>query len=528
MDTNKLSLLGAEEVLDFFKVWAISVGSFSFIAAPFLGTIDPIAACFEGHPELGYTKSHLLSKAYVTKSTSRRENAMIKFDDRERVNRAINRDAPWRRFAAQRTVQRRVAQLLGPLNASVLRSIIDSCHFGPGVIVGTRTHDEASKVRTLTITRELLPYATQLLNDTGFGRFLLDAEGPVSVLHAMYCVSDAKVTTVDKSATTDRVITVEPALNCLLQMGIGSYLRKRLKQYRFHDLTDQSHNQRLAKYPNATIDLSDASNSLTTSVVKRLVPKEWFNLFDLARSHRYTLSGQDEPNSFELFAGQGNGFCFPLETIIFSAISYAASDCSHPLAVYGDDIIVQDKYARTTIGLLVEYGFKVNVDKSHYHPDDPIRESCGVHNYLQSRIPVLYLRLTPDVIIAEAIITFHNTLYELTTEVRSFAAIRFMRVLRRMVPTIGSSVPNGPGTYFHTRKYNPKVKAIVKRVQARTYRGIRGYSLALYHKVERGAASVNPMGEKYANRDCTMRSVIRLVKVPRRFMPEPEPIVFDP
>lgn len=156
MNTEKLSLLGAEEVLNFFQVWAISVGSFSFIPAPYLGAIDPIASCFEGHPELGYTKSHLLSKAYVTKSTSRRDNAMIKFDDRERLNKAINREAPWRRFAAQRTVQRRVAKLLGPLNPSVLRSIIESCHFGPGVIVGTRFHDEASKVRTLTITRELL------------------------------------------------------------------------------------------------------------------------------------------------------------------------------------------------------------------------------------------------------------------------------------------------------------------------------------------------------------------------------------
>lgn len=526
MNTEKLSLLGAEEVLHFFQVWAISDGLFSFLTAPYLGTIDPISACFEGHPELGYTKSHLLSKAYVTKSTSRRDNAMEKFENRERINRTINRESPYKRYAAQKVVQRRVAQLLGPLNPSVLRSIIESCRFGPGVIVGSRFHDEASKVRTLTITRELLPYATQLLNETGFGRFLLEAEGPVSIIDAMFCVSDAKLTTVDKSSTTDRVITVEPAINCLIQMGIGEYLRQRLSRLRFHDLTDQAHNQRLAKYPNATIDLSDASNSLATSVVKRLLPPEWFALFDLARSHRYTFDGTAEARNFELFAGQGNGFCFPLETIIFSAISYAASNCSHPLAVYGDDIIVLHEHARFTMGLLVEYGFKVNSDKSHFEADDPIRESCGVHNCLNSRIPVLYLRLTPNANVAEAIITFHNTLYELTVGVRSYSAIRFMRVLRRIVPAIGSSVPNGPGTYFHVKKYAPKVKAIVKRVQARTYRGINGYSLALFHKVERGAANEFATGERYSNRDCVTRSVVRSVRVPRRFAPEPEPIVF--
>jgi hypothetical protein len=74
----------------------------------------------------------------------------------------------------------------------------------------------------------------------------------------------------------------------------------------------------------------------------------------------------------------GNGFCFPLETLIFAslcAVSYDELRLKPDFKVYGDDIIVRKSCAARVLELLTICGFKANTDKTFL--EGPFRESCG-------------------------------------------------------------------------------------------------------------------------------------------------------
>jgi len=77
----------------------------------------------------------------------------------------------------------------------------------------------------------------------------------------------------------------------------------------------------------------------------------------------------------EKFSSMGNGFTFPLETLIFWGLAASCCENNSDASVYGDDIVIPtDKY-----DLLVEVlqvcGFEVNVGKSYN--TGLFRESCG-------------------------------------------------------------------------------------------------------------------------------------------------------
>jgi hypothetical protein len=74
----------------------------------------------------------------------------------------------------------------------------------------------------------------------------------------------------------------------------------------------------------------------------------------------------------------GNGFCFPLETLIFASLcetAYQESSLPSDYSVYGDDIIVRKSVANRVVELLKLCGFTVNRDKTFL--SGPFRESCG-------------------------------------------------------------------------------------------------------------------------------------------------------
>jgi hypothetical protein len=210
-------------------------------------------------------------------------------------------------------------------------------------------------------------------------------------------VQGSRITTVPKSAKTDRVIAIEPLMNMFFQKGIGSCIRSRLRTVGVN-LNDQTRNQNLAMRGSisgklATIDLASASDSISRGLVEWLVPSEWVTAMKICRSTRCTLPS-GETKLLQKFSSMGNGYTFELESLIFWALSSAVllvcGEGSRDLAVYGDDIIVPSAVSGLLIEVLAEAGFSTNSDKSFVF--GPFRESCGKHFFLGHDVTPLYIR----------------------------------------------------------------------------------------------------------------------------------------
>jgi len=189
-----------------------------------------------------------------------------------------------------------------------------------------------------------------------------------------------KIVFVPKTALVHRTIAVEPLLNGYLQKGIDKVMRRSLRSVGV-DLTDQSPNQDAAyegslggEDPYCTIDLSSASDSMCIELVKSLLPREWFRLLDDARAPAYDLNG--EIHRYHKFVSMGNGFCFPLESLLFAA---ACSVFTVDFRVYGDDIVVRRSHAEGVLKLLYAMGFRHNPRKTFLEGN--FRESCGADWY---------------------------------------------------------------------------------------------------------------------------------------------------
>jgi len=201
--------------------------------------------------------------------------------------------------------------------------------------------------------------------------------------------------TVPKKSEIDRVACKEPEINMTLQRAVGKYIRHKLKRVGI-DLRDQTRNQKLAKVALvddlATVDLSAASDSITTQCVLRLLPLDYFWLLDELRVHTTLIDGV--PVDLNMFSSMGNGFTFELESLLFYALTRAtawATRSKGVVSVYGDDIIC----SRFMIGQLTDvfawYGFSINAKKSH--STGLFRESCGKHYHNSLDVTPFYLRV---------------------------------------------------------------------------------------------------------------------------------------
>lgn len=291
-------------------------------------------------------------------------------------------------------------------------AIYDLCDFGPGASVGV-TGDRTNLGRKLlsekwTVTRLALSLAIRALWKHEQIRLLI-LEKPIACLDPevfservrsrIELVTHNNISFVPKTFKTKRSIASEPLLNGFLQKGIDKFMRARLASRANIDLdlTDQSLNSEMARIgslggfnPYCTIDLSSASDSLPISVVKMLLPTEWYDLLDRTRSHQYKYRGKIY--SYQKFVSMGNGFCFPLQTLIFAAVCHAVSvvhGSPEDFRVYGDDIIVRQSDALVVIEILRYLGFRTNPDKTFLF--GPFRESCGTDWYSGQDVRPVYL-----------------------------------------------------------------------------------------------------------------------------------------
>ncbi len=210
-------------------------------------------------------------------------------------------------------------------------------------------------------------------------------------------VDGNRVTTVPKSAKTNRVIAVEPTLNMYVQKGIGGLIRKRLKRVGVN-LDSQTLNQRLAKAGSedgslATIDLASASDTIALGLVELLLPDDWVTAIKLCRSPVGTLPDGTKIR-YQKVSSMGNGYTFELESLIFwaltsSVVSHSGDD-ERGVAIYGDDIVVPTASSNELVRLLEWCGFKTNSDKSF--TIGPFRESCGKHYFRGHDVTPIYIK----------------------------------------------------------------------------------------------------------------------------------------
>ncbi len=214
-------------------------------------------------------------------------------------------------------------------------------------------------------------------------------------------VEGSKVTTVAKTAETDRCIAIEPCMNMFIQRGIGAVIRQRLKSVKI-DLNDQTRNQVLARIGSTTgslttIDLASASDSIALELVRLLLPPDWFEAMCLCRSEVGILPNGVK-HRFEKISSMGNGYTFELESLIFWALSSSTLDLldvsDRRLGIYGDDIVIHNSCASELIEVLDYCGFKTNVEKTFL--SGPFRESCGKHYFYGVDVTPFYIKTPLD------------------------------------------------------------------------------------------------------------------------------------
>lgn len=282
-------------------------------------------------------------------------------------------------------------------NSPDIESILDESDFSAGASIGVHgnaTHLSGKLLnKKWTCTPGASVYAywammknhhiRELLSECRDNLVCLDDEHAKSMFKSkVHLLSYNKISFVPKTAKTHRAIAVEPLLNGFVQKGADVSLRKMLKRIGI-DLNDQSKNQELARLGSledsdtsfVTIDLKSASDSISIGLVKSILPSEWYEFLNSIRSKQYELGGK--VFTYSKFCSMGNGFCFPLESLIFTACC-VASGCGRPgtdFSVYGDDLVVRKQHASKLISLLKVCGFAVNVQKTFLQ--GPFRESCG-------------------------------------------------------------------------------------------------------------------------------------------------------
>jgi hypothetical protein len=335
--------------------------------------------------------------------------AIVKFlDSEKRCSEARDRLQLLRRgrikfsdpvFSVVPTARQKIAKLLGTFNWDQAEQYFG---FGPGACIGLRStfgdsYYKFGQNEPTTTAGNVDLAALSILRVPAW------LNGQASTIHGpdpwkrLKIVPGNNVTTVPKSAKTDRVIAIEPMMNMYVQKGIGGVIRRKLRKVGVN-LDSQTLNQTLAQAGSldgslATIDLSSASDCVSLALVEDLLPEDWVTAIKLCRSPLGTLPDGNEIR-YQKVSSMGNGYTFELESLIFWALTSSVmsflNESDPRFAIYGDDIIVPSQCAETLIHVLGFVGFKTNVDKTFV--DGPFRESCGKHYFKGVDVSPIYIK----------------------------------------------------------------------------------------------------------------------------------------
>lgn len=273
-----------------------------------------------------------------------------------------------------------------PLELSFL---YDNWRFGPGAshgIKGSHTADKISQEMTCTALCEPLVLRLRRTNP------YFQASDSLNGVSGTMQIRGSKLSTVPKNEDTERTIAIEPSGNMCLQLAAGYYLEGALRYIGLDIRSQQPKNKAMACRGSldnsvATIDLSSASDRISLDLVRALMPPVWYDLLVKLRSPEILVERQGQEEEWvelNMISTMGNGFTFPLMTLIIVALIYGYR-CTRSgptlfvdwtnTCVYGDDIIIPTSEYSLAVDTLTRAGFVVNSDKSFC--DGPFRESCG-------------------------------------------------------------------------------------------------------------------------------------------------------
>ena len=200
----------------------------------------------------------------------------------------------------------------------------------------------------------------------------------------------AQVLLVPKDSRGPRLISCEPVDFQWIQQGLRQAIyslveHHPLTRYNVH-FTNQQPNQFGAllgsmtdwrcKY--STLDLKEASDRVSVSLVHLLFPDHLHRFLDASRSVS-TVLPSGEKLTLRKYAPMGSALCFPIMALTIWAILTASApdeDTRESILVYGDDVIVPTAFAESAMNILEVFGLKINRTKSCLQGS--FRESCGV------------------------------------------------------------------------------------------------------------------------------------------------------
>lgn len=198
------------------------------------------------------------------------------------------------------------------------------------------------------------------------------------------------VKAVPKSYKAARIIAEAPAYAQFCMQGIRKAMIAATASSHYASLVildDQSINQEWARLGSvygcyATIDLSSASDSISDSLARQILPSKWYDLINQVNPTHMLVNGKAVPRW--IFQTSGNGTTFCAESDIFLAVALVATDLYREFSgewvalprVYGDDIIIDDRVVETLADLFSMLHFYMNADKS-FGSESTYRESCG-------------------------------------------------------------------------------------------------------------------------------------------------------
>lgn len=300
-------------------------------------------------------------------------------------------------------------------------------------------------------------------------------------------ISDSKLTFVPKNAKTYRTITPQPTLNGFVQAGIGDYMMALLKRKGL-DLYHQTRNQQLCFVASregrlATVDLSSASDTIAYQLVKFLLPTDWFDLLAGCRSGCVTYR-ESELIILQMFSAMGNFYTFPLESLIFWALTRAAccrDGVTEPaslseIGVFGDDVILPVRFFDRATALFEVCGFTINRKKSF--ASGPFRESCGVDYLRGINIRPYY---QDSLVSGRTLFTLHNYYYRSGQFDMAELCLSFIPVSLRLF---------GPNGYGDGHLLSERFRKVLRKEDR--LRGFGGWSFATYTVKPRYAVSLYP------------------------------------
>jgi hypothetical protein len=288
-------------------------------------------------------------------------------------SRFINKQGPWdpndeKRLEIISKVRQEITRLIGKPPTSLSFRLGKGSTMSDSGAASTVPHKFCSEPTVTPSALHVIPMWAQ----TAWARNLSrDVEIRV--------IDHDKWSSVDKDALKNRGISTQPSINIASQLAVGRFLRRRLLSRGIDlDMLQLIHRRKAREASLsgavATIDLSNASDTVAKKLVQLFFTHEWFSLLNSIRVP-FTVMPDGRRIYLEKFSGMGNGYTFELETIIFYAICRVVCDGSNLVSVYGDDILVPADKAGVVLRALKFFGFEPNLKKTFV--SGAFRESCG-------------------------------------------------------------------------------------------------------------------------------------------------------